>query len=64
MSGSPKFMGIIYLGIGFMFTYLAIFNVSTVGWNTWTFVYIAIAAIDIFVGIRFLLAHRGNNKKD
>lgn len=62
MTASPKFMGMIYLGIGFMFTYLAIFNVSTVGWQIWTFVYIAIAAIDIFVGIRFLTTHRANKK--
>lgn len=64
MSASPKLMGFIYLGIGFMFTYLAIFSVSTVGWNMWTFVYIAIAAIDIFVGIRILASHKAKNKNE
>lgn len=63
MIHSPRFAGIVYLAMGFLFIYLAIFNVSTVGWNVWTFLFIAIAAVDIFVAIRFLTI-KANNKKE
>ncbi|MBU8908558.1 YdiK family protein [Desertibacillus haloalkaliphilus] len=53
MRTSPTFMGVIYFLIGIMFMYLAIQNVSTAGWNFWTFLFIGVATIDIVIGIRF-----------
>ncbi len=62
MRFSPSFMGIVYILIGVMFTYLAIQNVGLAGWNLWTYFFIALAAIDFMIGIRFIRMRKHNQQ--
>ncbi|WP_096201940.1 YdiK family protein [Bacillus sp. FJAT-45350] len=63
MRTSPTFMGVTYILIGIMFVYLAIQNVRVASWNLWTFLFIALAAIDIMVGVRFFRMRKAINEK-
>ncbi|MGO4890519.1 YdiK family protein [Anaerobacillus sp. MEB173] len=58
MRTSPTFMGILYLLIGSLFTYLAIQNVRVNGWDIWTFLLIGLATIDFVIASRFLTSKK------
>lgn len=63
MGGSPKALGYFYFILGSLFVYIAIqFNNET-GWSLFTFVAIAIAAIDYMISIQHFLKARELKEK-
>ncbi|MFC4324322.1 YdiK family protein [Litchfieldia salsa] len=55
---SPFVMGIIYLLMGLLFTYLAIGSVEETVWNFTTIIFVLVATFDFGVSIRMFLLHR------
>jgi hypothetical protein len=55
---SPLLMGIIYLLMGLLFTYLAIGSVEETVWNLSTVILMLVATFDFGVAIRMFLLHR------
>ena len=57
MKLSPIVMGFFYLGLGSLFTYLAIQNASSNGemWNFYTILLMVLATIDFVYAIRFFV---------
>ncbi|MBD8070703.1 YdiK family protein [Bacillus sp. PS06] len=55
---SPLLMGIIYLLMGLLFTYLAIGSVEESIWNFPTIILILFATFDFGVAIRMFLLHK------
>ncbi|WP_100406142.1 YdiK family protein [Bacillus solitudinis] len=71
MRASPTTMALMYFFIGALLVYFAIQNVSTAGWNFWSYLIIAFATIDFMIAVRFFLLRRAikriqkkNKKKD
>ncbi|WP_110926847.1 YdiK family protein [Bacillus massiliglaciei] len=57
MRRSPLTMGMIYVGLGVLFTFMAIQRVSNSGWGFFAYLLIVIATLDFGSGIRMLLLH-------
>ncbi|WP_347552641.1 YdiK family protein [Pseudalkalibacillus hwajinpoensis] len=57
MKVSPILMGIMYLGLGSFFTYLAVQSAGTDGemWSFWTILLMVLATIDFVYAIRFFI---------
>lgn len=70
MKASPMMMALLYFGIGALLVFFAIQNVSTVGWNFWSYLIIAFATVDFMIAIRFYRLRKiikkiqKQNKKD
>lgn len=57
MKQSPLFSGIIYIVLGFLFTYLTILNVSQSGWGFFSILLALLATFDFGSGIRMVQFH-------
>lgn len=64
MRAPSKFMALIYLIMGVLFTYFAIQNKQDSGWNILTFVFAAIATLDFGFVIRFIIDNYFSNESD
>lgn len=53
MRASPIMMALLYFSIGSLLVFFAIQNVSTSGWNFWSYLIISFAAIDFMIAFRF-----------
>lgn len=63
---SPLFLGIIYAGLGALFTAIAIQTVNSSGWGFFAYLLILIATLDFGSGIRMIMMHfviKSANKK-
>ncbi|MFD6439643.1 YdiK family protein [Peribacillus sp. NPDC060186] len=64
---SPLFIGIIYAGLGALFTAIAIQTVSSSGWGIFAYILVLIATLDFGSGLRMIMMHfkikSANNKK-
>lgn len=64
---SPLFIGIIYAGLGALFTAIAIQSVSSSGWGIFAYILVLIATLDFGSGLRMIMMHfkikSANNKK-
>ena len=49
--------GLIYIGLGLVFTYFAINSVNTRGWGFFAYLFIAFATYDIGAGLRLIGLH-------
>ncbi|MFZ3591635.1 YdiK family protein [Bacillus sp. DJP31] len=58
MRTSPFIMGLLYLGMGIVFTVLAIQNKTETIWNFYTIVLILVATFDFGVSIRMFALSR------
>lgn len=54
---SPLFIGIIYAGLGILFTTIAIRTVNSSGWGFFAYILILIATLDLGSGLRMILLH-------
>jgi uncharacterized integral membrane protein len=54
---SPLMTGLIYIILGILFTVFAVQNVSTAGWNFFSFLLIFLATIDFGSGFRMIMLH-------
>ncbi len=54
---SPLSLGIIYTGLGILFTAIAVQNVQSAGWGIFAYILILIATMDFGSGIRMILLH-------
>ncbi|AMM91436.1 YdiK family protein [Peribacillus simplex] len=54
---SPLFMGIIYAGLGALFTAIAIQTVSSSGWGIFAYILVLIATLDFGSGLRMIMLH-------
>ncbi|MGJ9385844.1 YdiK family protein [Salipaludibacillus sp. CF4.18] len=65
MTKSPRFFGYIYLFLGTLFLFFAIQSAGeTAGWDVWTVILMAFAAIDYMIAFRyFATAARKRQKK-
>ncbi|WP_108672165.1 YdiK family protein [Peribacillus acanthi] len=54
---SPLMTGLIYIILGILFTVFAVQNVSTAGWNFFSFLLIILATIDFGSGFRMIMLH-------
>jgi ABC-type multidrug transport system permease subunit len=61
MRTSPTFMGLLYLSLGVLFTYLAIENDAKSMWNATTIIFMLLATFDFAVSIRFFILRRKLN---
>ncbi|MDQ0273867.1 DUF4305 domain-containing protein [Cytobacillus purgationiresistens] len=58
MSRTPLITGIIYLILGFLLTYFAIFNLQNgADWGFFTYLLLILATFDIGGGIRMIAFH-------
>ncbi|WP_332696808.1 YdiK family protein [Halalkalibacter lacteus] len=53
MRASPITMALLYFSIGVLLTFFAIQNVSTSGWNFWSYLIVSFAAVDFMIAYRF-----------
>lgn len=66
---SPLFIGIIYAGLGILFTTIAVQTVNSSGWGFFAYILVLIATLDLGSGLRMILIHfkiksiQKNNKK-
>ena len=54
---SPLFLGIIYAGLGALFTAIAIQTVNSSGWGFFDYLLILIAPLDLGSGLRMIMMH-------
>ncbi|MCK1994895.1 YdiK family protein [Peribacillus muralis] len=54
---SPLFMGIIYAGLGALFTGIAIQTVNSSGWGIFAYILVLIATLDFGSGLRMIMVH-------
>lgn len=57
MRQTPLFSGIIYIILGFLFTYFAVHNVSQTGWGFFSYLLVILATFDFGSGIRMIAFH-------
>jgi len=58
MRASPITMALLYFSIGVLLVFFAIQNVSTSGWNFWSYLIVSFAAIDFMIAYRFYRLRR------
>lgn len=51
---SPVAMAVFYLLLGVVLSYFATRQVGENGWTIWSFIIVALAAYDFYMGFRFL----------
>lgn len=55
---TPLFSGIVYIFIGLLFVYLAVYNsMQEEQWGALTYIFIIFATLDIGTGIKFISMH-------
>ncbi len=54
---SPLSLGIIYAGLGVLFTAIAVQTVTSSGWGIFAYILVIIATMDFGSGIRMILLH-------
>jgi hypothetical protein len=54
---SPLFIGIIYAGLGALFTAIAIQTVNSSGWGFFAYILVLIATLDFGSGLRMIMLH-------
>jgi len=60
---SPLTHGLIYIGLGLVFTYLAVDSVNRGGWGFFAYIFVLFATYDIGSGIRLVMLHLKIKKK-
>ncbi|KWW20278.1 MULTISPECIES: YdiK family protein [Bacillaceae] len=54
---SPLFIGIIYAGLGVLFTAIAVQTVNSSGWGIFAYILVLIATLDFGSGLRMIMIH-------
>lgn len=57
MRRSPLTAGLLYIGLGVLFTIFAVQNVSESGWGFFSYVFVLLATLDFGSGIRMIMLH-------
>jgi len=58
MRASPITMALLYFSIGVLLIFFAIQNVSTAGWNFWSYLILSFSATDFMIAYRFYRLRR------
>jgi hypothetical protein len=63
MRRSPIVSGIIYIVLGFLFTYFAVEDVQQNGWGFFGYLLVLLATFDFGSGIRIIFLYNKNKNK-